>query len=409
MVIGDEQTYGGIGPLAERNNNPGNEPPSISTNQEPQPTQTVNPALIAQVFTQFQLADATSAGYGNIGDIVVNAVGERLNTAAWSGNDGTLTNQMFTSSTQSGSSGEYFLDVYREDPQVDSTQEPQFSIAYGHRFGSGSTTLEGQSVGKTFTGAIYGQMAALLEDKADTDNAFQINGADAEDCIFISMYRNRMKERLDAGNWELHISGSPPAGGGNGKTLRLVDNKVNSASADLGDGPFSIVSGTIAGGPAGTVDAAEYGKVYPNYGVIVLDASLVSASAVISMSNRNLTYDGTGDSIAVTSKLNENINKIYRAVSGSEYFAARATENIHSQTFFCRIPNYRYNYSSNPSFTTGSRGQLRHATMVGDPKVYITTVGLYDTDGTLNAVAKLSKPLLKSFDREALIRVRLEY
>lgn len=369
----------------------------------------VNPALIAQVFTEFNLADATAAGYGNIGDIVVNAVGERLNTAAWSNNDGTLTNEMFTSSVQSASSGEYYLDVYRADPQSDSTQEPQFSIAYGHRFGSGSTTLEGQSIGKTFTGAIYGQMAALLEDKADTDNSFQINGADAEDCIFISMYRNRMKERLDAGNWELHISGGSPASAGAGKTLRLVDNKVNSASADLGDGPFSIVSGTISGGPAGTVDAAEYGKVYPNYGVIVLDASLVSASAPISMSNRNLTYDGTGASTAVTSKLNENINNLYRAVDGGDYFAARATENIHSQTFFCRIPNYRYNYSSNPSFTTGSNGQLRHATMVGDPKVYVTQVGLYDSDGTLNAVAKLSKPLLKSFDREALIRVRLEY
>ena len=252
-------------------------------------------------------------------------------------------------------------------------------------------------------------MAALLEDKADTDNSFYINGANSEDCIFISMYRNRMKERLDAGNWELHISGSPLPGGANGKTLKLIDNKVNSASADLGDGPFSIVSGTIAGGPVASPTAAEYGKVYPNYGVIVLDASLVSASAIISMSNRNLTYDGTGASIAVTSKLNENINKIYRAISGSQYFAARATENIHSQTFFCRIPNYRYNYSSNPSFTTGSNGRLRHPTMVGDPKSYITQVGLYDSDGTLNAVAKLSKPLLKSFDREALIRVRLEY
>jgi len=385
------------------------EPARSGTEPETPELPPVNPALIAQVFTEFNLADATAAGYGNIGDIVINAVGERLNTAAWSSNDGTLTNEFFTSSVQSASSGEYYLDVFKADPQADSTQEPQFCVAYGHRYGSGSTTLEGQSIGKTFTGTIYGQMAALLEDKADTDNSFYINGANSEDCIFISMYRNRMKERLDAGNWELHISGSPLPGGANGKTLKLIDNKVNSASADLGDGPFSIVSGTIAGGPVASPTAAEYGKVYPNYGVIVLDASLVSASAIISMSNRNLTYDGTGASIAVTSKLNENINKIYRAISGSQYFAARATENIHSQTFFCRIPNYRYNYSSNPSFTTGSNGRLRHPTMVGDPKSYITQVGLYDSDGTLNAVAKLSKPLLKSFDREALIRVRLEY
>ena len=47
--------------------------------------------------------------------------------------------------------------------------------------------------------------------------------------------------------------------------------------------------------------------------------------------------------------------------------------------------------------------------MVGNPRVYITTVGLYDENSELMAVARLSKPLLKSFEREALIRVRLEY
>jgi hypothetical protein len=47
--------------------------------------------------------------------------------------------------------------------------------------------------------------------------------------------------------------------------------------------------------------------------------------------------------------------------------------------------------------------------MVGNPKTYITTVGLYDDNNELLAVAKLSKPLLKSFSREALVRVRLEY
>jgi hypothetical protein len=47
--------------------------------------------------------------------------------------------------------------------------------------------------------------------------------------------------------------------------------------------------------------------------------------------------------------------------------------------------------------------------MVGNPKSYITTVGLYDEQHELLAVAKLSKPLLKSFNREALVRVRLEY
>jgi uncharacterized protein YebE (UPF0316 family) len=44
-----------------------------------------------------------------------------------------------------------------------------------------------------------------------------------------------------------------------------------------------------------------------------------------------------------------------------------------------------------------------------NPKAYITTVGMYNNNNELLAVAKLSKPLLKSFNREALIRIKLEY
>jgi len=44
-----------------------------------------------------------------------------------------------------------------------------------------------------------------------------------------------------------------------------------------------------------------------------------------------------------------------------------------------------------------------------DPKVYITTVGLYNDDNELLAIAKLSKPILKSKSREALIKVKLDF
>jgi hypothetical protein len=47
--------------------------------------------------------------------------------------------------------------------------------------------------------------------------------------------------------------------------------------------------------------------------------------------------------------------------------------------------------------------------MVMDPKVYITSIGLYDDAKNLLAVAKLSKPIQKSFDREVIIKVKLDY
>ncbi len=39
----------------------------------------------------------------------------------------------------------------------------------------------------------------------------------------------------------------------------------------------------------------------------------------------------------------------------------------------------------------------------------VTTVGLYNDANELLAVAKLSRPLVKDFTKEALIRVKLDF
>ena len=54
-------------------------------------------------------------------------------------------------------------------------------------------------------------------------------------------------------------------------------------------------------------------------------------------------------------------------------------------------------------------GRLRHEDFIDDPKSYITTIGLYNEDNELVAVAKLSVPILKSFDTETLIKVKLDF
>ena len=112
--------------------------------------------------------------------------------------------------------------------------------------------------------------------------------------------------------------------------------------------------------------------------------------------------------------------RLFHSVSGSSLitnpetsdpygFLARNSEKVTSTHYFVRIKNAEYNFSNNPSYTTGSDGLIQQSTFIGDPKVYITTVGLYSNQQELLAVAKLSKPLLKSFQREALIRVKLDF
>ena len=47
--------------------------------------------------------------------------------------------------------------------------------------------------------------------------------------------------------------------------------------------------------------------------------------------------------------------------------------------------------------------------MIDTPQSFITTIGLYNDNNDLLAVAKLSRPLLKDFTKESLIRVKLDY
>jgi hypothetical protein len=115
--------------------------------------------------------------------------------------------------------------------------------------------------------------------------------------------------------------------------------------------------------------------------------------------------------------LDNNAQKIFTAVSGAAYFAARREEEISSVSYFTRARNDEFNFSSNPTYKTGSKdsdgvettGKFKVASFKGDPRAYITQVGLYDDDHDLIAVAKLSQPVLKSFSREAVIKVKLDY
>ena len=104
-----------------------------------------------------------------------------------------------------------------------------------------------------------------------------------------------------------------------------------------------------------------------------------------------------------------NPQKLFAKLVAGAYFQVRREEEISSTNYFCRVNNKKYNFSSNPTFATGSTGDFTNATFFKDPKVYITTVGLYNDDNELLAVAKLSKPVLKSYSREAIIKVKLDF
>ena len=77
--------------------------------------------------------------------------------------------------------------------------------------------------------------------------------------------------------------------------------------------------------------------------------------------------------------------------------------------FFTRAFNQEFNYSNNPTaIANASLGSIS-SNLTGNPTTFITTVGLYNNNNDLLAVAKTAPPVKKDFDTEKTFAVRLQY
>ena len=329
---------------------------------------------------------------------------EVVTSGIWSGDAGSLT-AFYSSSEQSASvSGKYYLDVYNEH-HTSASAEVQFSIAYAHISGGGVPTLSQTDSSTLATKAIYSQMRNLLLDSADTYfsvyNGSTEGGHNLEHFYALNINRARYKEKLDPGNIQISLSGS--AG-----LVTLIDDSGQTETVGSSGRVFNMVSGAlnIGTGNEGTINSVTasnglgWGLFYPDAGVIILNPSAVRAgvgTTFVSASAAN-TYSNV-----------TNMHNLFDAFKKGEDFQARRTENVSTSHYFVRANNREFNFSNNPTFVTGSTGQFVQPTFERDPKVYITTVGLYDDANELLAVAKVSKPIEKSFDKEVAIKVKLDF
>ncbi len=332
---------------------------------------------------------------------VVKNIKATVSSGVWSSGANTLTSGMFlTQSAQSQSTGNYYFDVYKTSPATDSEAEVQFSLAYGHLHGSGSKGTVGAATGNRASAAIHAQLVNLVL-PPNTDRFTYANSTTSKHFFVISLKRARMREKMDPGNWELHLSGSLKKAGNN---IRLIDDSgaTTNPQSGIGGRVFNVVTGSISTGTAVIETSAVnnpgggFGLFYPDLGLIVLNADIVNASCSISVTE-------------TSNVINTNILEFYKSVRDGAYFQARREEKLSSTHYFVRAGNKEFNFSNNPTFFTASTGDFTQPTFFKDPKVYITTVGLFNDSNELLAVAKLSQPVLKSYSREALIKVKLDF
>jgi hypothetical protein len=94
---------------------------------------------------------------------------------------------------------------------------------------------------------------------------------------------------------------------------------------------------------------------------------------------------------------------------GTSDFTLRTEDPTPTTQVFIRARNFEYNYSMNPSFISGSTGDLWFKQFDYHPQTYITSIGLYNDDGVLMATAKLPQPFKKTFETELLTSVTLRF
>ena len=104
----------------------------------------------------------------------------------------------------------------------------------------------------------------------------------------------------------------------------------------------------------------------------------------------------------------DNANKLTLAIQKGSV-TLRSEEQQYIYDYFCRAKTSEYNLSQNLTFWSGSDYTIRHNDMVTNPQVYISEVGLYDSQNSLLAVGRLSSPINKNFSSEAIVKVRLTY
>ena len=342
---------------------------------------------------------------------------DAVTAGAFTGNNFELTTVTTSSTQEGGTSGLYFLEVQKE-----TGGEPQYSIAFGDKNGAGSTPFDAAIEGKSPTSVVYGQFRNIvLGDESSSFSFAEVTPpANSQSIFAITFNRARYKGSLFPGTFNLGLSGS--------QFIQLTDNSKDVTAVQFNEAGrvFQLVSGSngTATGPSNGLSPARkgsYGLFLPDIGTCILN---VDALQQADGDGGVLGSDSKFGALAFGSAASENNRRLHCAISqslvvdaasgGSDSTSSgslhlNSLDNVASDFVFVRARNGEFNYSENPSFISGSTGEVIYDAFINAPQTFITTVGLYNDSNELLATAKLSKPLKKDFTKEALIRVKLDF
>jgi hypothetical protein len=238
--------------------------------------------------------------------------------------------------------------------------------------------------------AAYAALQCAILD--NPSSSLLLNGAvgtsGSHRAFVIAIPRTYYKSELDQGNWQIDVA--------SGSSVQYFIDNTSAATASIvrAGRRSSIVSGNLTNGP---YDTTAVGYCYHDLGLLLFDGYY--NPTLISFATNSIFTDAAAPERAVLSGA-----AFIQSIKG------RSSTKLNSISYFCRAFNKEFNYSSNNTFSSPTDGTISVSDfLTNGTKTYVTTIGLYNDANELIAVAKTSQPIQKSFDKEMIIRVRLDF
>ena len=253
------------------------------------------------------------------------------------------------------------------------------------------------NIGNTGTlSSYYNSIKWLLYQESGTNNIEILSGTGSTSALTASNVKviSIPRETLKDGIYPTSCSA----------TITITVNSVTSTYYVIDDPVIStsgtaLFQGSLKIGSTSnftpTASLTSIGEVFYNYGTFVLRGSNVGNASLSSFVTSTSAY-------FVNSAGNSN-----NAININSFSFSRLNKQ-NSQIFFCRAYNDSFNYSNNTTYRNSDSSIIQPVINLGYV-TFITTIGIYDNDNNLLAVAKVNPPQLKSFADEALFKISLVY
>jgi hypothetical protein len=244
---------------------------------------------------------------------------------------------------------------------------------------------------------IYNEMAKVLMgtditgtiQRFDEDGNVVGGGTKLNECFFISFTRLLSKDEIKKGSFAATFFTGGTYSSIADELAISDSHATTSYFSNAAAGEWSYLKNSLG---------TKFGAIFYQAGIVVLTASMFSpATGFYSASTINQTFTGTN-----ISGMTDAFRRRVKTVSFLN------STKINSSIVFCDVLNDEFNYSSNPTYLTGSK--IRTKINADDPPVvYVTGIELYSPDNEVLARAKLSEPIRKTPSDSYVLKVRADF